>query len=411
MGNESSQLEKHADMANRGGKVIGPSMSPTPSDDEQGRVFGPAMSPLPGEDEDDLRGPTSPNDRPKSPSKKKKRRKNQRESLERALTSQVGAVDESHQSPKRKSKKRAKKNRLHDGPQENDTQQGLNNGDTPYENAPHIENMSEGDIVPASLQSLLSDTKKKAHLDLSSSGPLSSDAQQLHVSHAHGGTPPSAQQPTANGILGYGTTLVEDAEEQAIAPSTQLNWRRRPDMHSQASSIGPRQLKREPSDNSGDEELYATSFADATRDSTTVAMRENDPHSELSWCHKSGLEAANTPIIEIRTGQEGHSNEVSPDLLPSQIKNELNSDSGLGPGSDSDSPSAARLERLSGSRSRSASKASTSRVTRVADQDVGQTFVKSIQIGCADSCFAVRIRSLCSIPSQTVVGGNISFQP
>lgn len=414
MGNESSQLEKHADTANRGGRVIGPPMSPTPSDDEQGRVFGPAMSPLPGEDEADLREPASPKDRPKSPSKKK--RKKQRESFDSAHASQEArsayaageadeeevvealpnkkgkrkpqkklsepeaagdvvamniqpeaafdGVDESHQSPKRKSKKRAKKNRINDRLEEDTTQgDGLinadalhGNGDILHKNAARAEN-----------KSINGDT------DITS---LSTNALRL-VSHALEGSPPSAQQPPLNGILQYESDLGHGTDEQVISPSNQLTWRRRPSMHSQANAIEPRQLKIEAPGNSDDGELQlrfagiaATSFADAFRDPKAESMREDDPQPGLSWLHKDGLEAANMPIIDTRAGREGHSNEASPDLLPSQIKTELESDSNFD--SESDSPSAARLERLSGSRSRSASKASTSQAVWMVDHDVGQ---------------------------------------
>lgn len=414
MGNESSQLEKHADIADRGGRVIGPPMSPTPSDDEQGRVFGPTMSPLPEENEADLAEPTPSKDRPRSPSKKRK--KKQRESLDSALTLQAGVNDESHQSPKRKAKKRAKTNGTHDHLQEKETQEEvLNNGDTLHDDAPHTENVSKDDVAPMLLHSLLSDMKRKARLeagiddpnDPSNSDSPRFDAQPLLVSHAHGGTPPSAQHPTTNSILKYEPGLEEDADEQTIFPSSQLNWKGRLDMHSQASATEPMHFKRESSENSDGEELGATRFADATRNPMAEVIHEDEPPSQLSWCHKDGLEAANMPMIDNRTAPEGHSHRASPELLPSQIKIEHESDSGLDFDSESDSPSAARFERMSGSRSRSASKASTSQAVRLADQDVGQIVLQFIQAGCANGCFVARTGSPCSTrPQQTVGEGN-----
>lgn len=437
MGNESSQLQRQLDTDNRGGRVIGPAMSPTPSDDEQGRVFGPAMSPLPSEDEIQLREPSPAKDRPKSPSKKKKKKqknglgsnpvsheagpevadrdaedsgeeaaalptkKEKKKSRKKQPAPQLeleleddaviqntqpevrsADVEEPHQSPKRKSKKRSKKNATHYHPQENSTAgDGLLDGhalhqtrDNLLEDASRAEDTSLApDLLQSPFQSMRR-TGRKNVVDLPSS-----DAQRLLVSHTQGGSPPSAQHPPLNGIHMYEPGLEEDADDESIVPSSQLNWERRPSTQSRASTVEPSQIKPEAPDDDDQLQFHfagiaATSFADATRDPTAEVMREDDSPSGLPWLHKDSREATNPPVSALDTRADTETDsDALPNLLPSHIKIEPASRTGSNadPDSESDSPSAARLERLS-TRSRSASRASAPRAGWLVDQDVCQ---------------------------------------
>lgn len=417
-------------------------MSPTPSDVEEGRVFGPSMSPLPSEDEIHLREPSPAKDRPKSPSnKKKKKKKKQKNGLgSNPVSHEAGPevadgdadnsgeeaaalptkkekkkksrkkqpapqlelepeddaviqntqpearsvdVEEPHQSPKRKSKKRSKKNATRDHPQENSTVgDGLLDGhalhqagDNLHEDASRAEDTSLApDLLQSPFQSMRR-TGRKNVVDLPSS-----DAQRLLVSHVQGGSPPSAQHPPLNGISKYEPGLEEDADDESIVPSSQLNWERRPSTQSHASTIEPSQIKPEAPDDEDQLQFHfagiaATSFADATRDPTAEVMREDDSPSRLPWLHKDSWEAANPPVSALDTRVDTNmDSDALPELLPSRIKMESVSRTGSNadPDSESDSPSAARLERLS-TRSRSASRASAPRAGWLADQDVCQT--------------------------------------
>lgn len=433
MGNESSQLQRQPGTDDSGGRVIGPAMSPTPSDGEQGRVFGPAMSPLPSEDGIDLREPSPARDRPKSPSKKKKKKQKKgpgsdpvlheagpevadgdaEEGGEKAAAMttkgkkvprkkqpapqleledgdealiqntqpeiQTDEVEAPHQSPKRKGKKRSKKNTTHDRPLENGTDgdglldgQALHQtGDNPHQDASRAEDMSPApDLLQSPFQSMRR-TGRKSLAD-----PTSSDAQRLLFSHAQGGLPSSAQQLPLNRIPGYAPGLEENADDESIVPSSQLNWEQGPNTHSQANTAERNQIKPEAPDDDDQLQFHfagiaVPSFAEATRDPTAELKREDDSPSGLSWLHKDSWRAANPPALDTDADFQGGSDVALPDLQPSQIKMEPVSRTGsdADPDSESDSPSAARLERLS-TRSRSASRASASRAGWLADQDV-----------------------------------------
>lgn len=179
MGAESSQLREATDsrMAElqRGGRVIGPPMSPTPPSSPEPQRNTTKSRGL-GATNDDAR---SPNSNPsKSAKKKKKKKKKRRESLR---------SDDANDRP--------------------DPAAATMTDDIP-ENAPALES-------PKKKKSKKSKGKKHT-------GVESPDAQHLLVSHAVGGSPPSGQQPATNGIAEHAQTLDTEAAEQDVIPASSV---------------------------------------------------------------------------------------------------------------------------------------------------------------------------------------------
>lgn len=302
-------------------------------------------------------------------------------------------VKEPYPSPKRK-KKRARINTLREDelPLQNDAQEeGLfNSNNTPGDAEAvrqagcQVEDAPPDDILGPALHVLQSPSsgKKKQSRRRKTGNTPSSDAQQFLVSHAVGGSPPSAQPPDVNSILKYEPVMDDDEDDVSVIPSSQWPQTRRESVQ----SLRPNQMKRESlNDNQGSGEelqfhfagIAATNFADAVTDPVAEARRENDPDNGLGWLHKRDNASQQTPFTGARETQLGP---TSPDLLPSQIKTEAeldndgdsNSDSSIesksssSRESDSHSPSVQKFERLSRSRSRSASRA-PSRAGHLAD--------------------------------------------
>lgn len=205
MGAESSQLREATDARlaelQRGGRVIGPPMSPEPpsSPEAQHSTIKPRDL---GANHDDAQ---SPNSNPSKPvKKKKKKKKKRRESLgsdgvnEHPDAATAAMVDHTvefapaHDSPKKKKSKKAR--------------------------------------------------SKKAN------GVQSPDAQHVLVSHAVGGSPPSGQQPAMNGVAEHAPTLDTEAVEQEVIPASSVE------------NIEPAQLKSEPGIDADDVEDHELPF-------------------------------------------------------------------------------------------------------------------------------------------------------
>lgn len=202
----------------------------------------------------------------------------------------------------------------------------------------------------------------------------SSEPQQGFVAHAHGGSPPSAQPPRFNPSFDH-EPLNEDEEDEegaAVIPSSQWQPLRR----ESTQSLRPSQLKREPSGGGEDIDKHlqsqfagiaAANFAEAVTDPVAAAMRDRDPENGLGWLHKRENAPQETPITDTRTACQRSVDASLPDLQPSQVKAEP----------DSDSPSAQRSERLSRSRSRSASRGPAGS-GYLADQTVSRVLAGSL---------------------------------
>lgn len=327
----------------------------------------------------------------KKSKKKKKSRKTHPEpgedhavSDERHPTSRTNDVEEQQQqpSPKRR-KKRSKKNPTHDsdlllqnGPQE----EGLAKDDGNHGDA----ESARGDALPertSSVSQNQASTKKKRSRGQKSDetgGTKISDAQEHLVSHAIGGSPPSAQPSSANGS--HDRDPGED--DVSVIPDSQ----QQPPQSDTTQLLDPSQIKREPREDGSDldEDVrfqftgIAADFAEAVTDPVAETRRENDPESGLGWLHKRDHAPQETPLL---TGRATLLNAGLPDLQPSQVKTEPRSDSHSNSDNNSESvptpsdgsvphsPSVQRLERMSRSRSRSASRA-PSRSGFLADQTV-----------------------------------------
>lgn len=428
MGNESSQLEKTGELRHHDVGLIGQAMSPTPSIDagsEPGRVMGGYMSPLPQHGEAD---------RPifSSPKSSKKSKQRQKKGLDTVTSPEAGARDTTtaifdgegnaptgsavkakkkrrtqnvgdesrgdvvveediqpdapirndDESPKwlqKKPKRRSKSVAMHnsaDFPDETSTQEqlfaqggptnevqedppagGLQSQDALLDDAPQQE--------PEAVQSPQSSKKRRTR---------SPEAPHL-VSHAVGGSPPSAQHADVNEILNYEPDSVVDEEEDVIPSSVPSDWRRG-NMGSRASDIEARQLKTEgPADDDGDDEPTEAHYCTkhfSTEASPDIDLQEKDLGQEGSqWLHKRDMDidSDEAPITDTRTTQEREEDAALPDLEPNQIKSEPPD-----PDSESQSPSAARLGRLERSRSRSMSRASATKLT---DEAVSTDTIRS----------------------------------
>ncbi|ROV90947.1 hypothetical protein VPNG_10087 [Cytospora leucostoma] len=447
MGNESSQLERTGEQRHHDGRLIGPAMSPTPSinaGSEAGRVIGDPMSPLPPDGEAEQATLSSP----KSSKKRKRRRKKGVDAVtspEDAAKDTTSAIsdgegnappgstvrakrkktthkvddgsagdvvvdedlqpdapnrnnDESPQWLKKKPKRRSRLSATHnniDLPDEASTQEQQISQDGPaneVQDEPQADGLQFQGILsdgkpqrePELLQSPQS-SKKRRPRNKKRDSVRSPEAPHL-VSHAVGGSPPSAQQADVNNVSNYEPNLVVDEEEDIIPSSVPSDWRRG-NMRSRASDIDARQSKTEgPVDNEDDDEpsedqpadlVNHTGIENVTRDFSTgaspdVDLEEEDFGQEGSqWLHKRemDIDSDEEPITDTRTSQERDEDAALPDLEPSQIKSEPPDYD-----SDSQSPSAARLGRLERSRSRSMSRASA---TRLADEAVSSDPIQS----------------------------------
>lgn len=291
----------------------------------------------------------------------------------------IESVEESRSSPKRKNKRSKKNQQEVQLPLQNEMQEGSVNGSSPHEESPHVLQSPKSAKKKRSRRKKADQTNEAEDVDDANDAPIP-DAQEQLVSHAIGGSPPSAQPPRTNDILKYEPLGEDEEDDVSVVPDSQ--WQQ-----TQAESapfLDPSQVKREPSDGDNDfnEELrfhfagIAANFAQAVADPVAEAMRENDPQGGLGWLHKRDNAIQDTPVTNTRGT---HSNSALPDLQPTQVKTEPESDSNSNSSSESDSssssdsnshsPSVQRLERLSRSRSRSASRA-PSRSGYLADQTV-----------------------------------------
>lgn len=403
-----------SESAQRSRKVIGPSMSPTPeSEDRDAAPIATTAAALPIDN--DLPSPDERSSKKKRRKKKDKRRKSldsvtlvedaaaagideagahestkrgSREKRKRkksrknhpdpgeanALTdgsdpdSPIKSVEESPSSPKRKNKRSKNKAThgdelpLRDGMQE----EGLVNGDFTYGEAGPAQNDDFPAHAPGISQSPKSARKKRGRgrKEDDPGGAPTSDAHQALLSHAIGGSPPSAQPPRVDDILKYEPLVEDDEVEASVVPDSQ--WQQPQDLRFHFTGI-------------------PANFADAVTDPVAEARRENDPQSGLGWLHKRENALQDTPV----TNSRGTLLDTAlPDLQPIQVKIEPQSGSDSNDSTDSESssssdesnsqsPSVQRLERLSRSRSRSTSRA-PSRSGFLADQTVSDKLQTSL---------------------------------
>lgn len=205
MGAESSQLREATDARlaelQRGGRVIGPPMSPTPpSSPEANR--NTTKSRGTGANNDDARSPDL--DPSKFVKKKKKKKKKRRESL------------------------------------------GGDGANDPPDAATAA--MADDTVEPAPAHESHKKRKSKKSRGEKHHGAESSDAQHLPVSHALGGSPPSGQQPAMNGVAEHAPTLDTEAVEQEVIPASSVE------------DVEPAQLKSEPGIDADDVEDHELPF-------------------------------------------------------------------------------------------------------------------------------------------------------
>lgn len=280
MGNESSQLQREAAEARlaelqRGGRVIGPPMSPTP---------------------------------PSSPGEQRDTRKPRGRAADNAQDSDA--------SPSKSTKKKKKKKKRRRDSLDNDDATAAAMADDPHAPANESPKKSKG--------------KKKR--SKKPNGVQSPDAQHLLVSHAVGGSPPSAQQSDANGIAAHAPTLDTESLEREYMPVSSVE------------NIEPAQLKTEPDIDENDVPDHELPF----RIAGNSIVDGDYPQQKSPFMHKREMS-----IVDARSEAQSDDEAPLPDLQPSQIKTEP-------PSSESESelasPSVARLDRLERSRSRSISR-------------------------------------------------------
>lgn len=376
MGNESSQADRTGEIYQRDGKLIGPAMSPTPSihaGSETERIIGPSMSPLPSDGETNQQIPASA----KSTRKKKKR---QKKDVDAVTSPGAGAAetaampdDETDVVPDttRKTRKKTKTRKAGselegdvvtingtqlEAPKRavNETPQSKNK---PTKRSKLAAAHDDGMLEQSSLQEQEvtqspQSSKRKRPRNKKRSDPQSPEAPHISL-HAMGGSPPSAQQPTVNGILKYESDFQADPEDEII-PSSIPNDRPRGGTGSQPSDLAATDFELLADDEDGEEEL----------------SQDHVSQEDSQWLHKREINFGSDeePIMDTRTSQEREEDAALPDLQPSQVKSEpAHSDFEAEAESEEESPSVARLERLERSRSRSMSRASAS---RLADEDV-----------------------------------------
>lgn len=261
-GAKRRQHEAHLEELQRGGRVIGSPMSPTPEPDARNDD---------GDGQDYSHLARSGSNPPKSP-KKKKKKKHHRKNLE-TDAAETPAIAEGDHERSRESKKK------HKG-------------------------------------------KKKSRSN-KTNGVHSPDAQHVR------GSPPSAQQPTMNGIAEHASTLDTEAAEQEPSRMEEDN---------------PVYLKIEPDIDMNEVPDHELPFRIV--DNSIV----DGPYSRQRspFIHKRRMS-----IADRRSESESDDEAPIPDLHPSQVKPEPPSSESE---SDLASPSVARLARLSRSRSRSVSR-------------------------------------------------------
>ncbi|KAL1859653.1 RNA polymerase I enhancer binding protein [Diaporthe australafricana] len=384
MGQESSQVEnEQGGVQQRGGKVIGPPVSPIPSErdegNDEGRIIGPKLSPLVSDGDGAQPNPSNPT----KPTKKKKRR---RKSLDHGAGDEVAVaatalmarvmVPESPKIKKKNSPNSSGPNTgangsitniqllAHNGhvedtpgtkrkPKKRSKMASIAENGVPEQNGIYEQGstsldggaLPNGDYPEPEVLRSPQSTKKKRSKNKPNGVP-SPDAQQLLVSHAVGGSPPSAQQPALNGITGHEPNM-DAAIEQEVIPASEIE--------SFASQIEPSHLKTEPDtsfdDDIEDEELPFRIADDSIVESTRGSSNQvayNQLRQKSPFMHKREMS-----IVDDRADLESDDEEPIPDLQPSQVKPEppsSESESDLG------SPSVARLDRLARSRSRSVSR-------------------------------------------------------
>lgn len=387
MGISSSQVQFSTVKADRDGESdrdvanSSPEMAPARSHGNNGgRTFGPVMSPSPQPyDENELNGTNSPAaaaaQEPPTKKKHKKRRKSidsaagedeqlarehakksKKKSRKKPAEDEDVDAAQDEELPKRKSKKKSKKNAT----REVDGDHDVNGHSTSGAQTDEPPKASEPQQSSTDLQSPSLVTQKKTKRKNNHEHRGSDAEAQTSVPH-RAQLPPSAQVPTVNGILKYGSEADDNADEEARNPSGQPSPGRRLSNESQYSDISASQIKAEALSND-EEELYAQFSGGATVDPSP----ENGEGTEaMSWLHKREEEDTNDETA--LDPHPGTADESLPDLVPSQIKPERDSDTDSDSdapaksGSESESPSAARAGRLDKSRSRSGSKASTTR--------------------------------------------------
>ncbi|KAG6358142.1 hypothetical protein INS49_014026 [Diaporthe citri] len=298
MGNESSQLQKEAAEAaedeQRGGRVIGTPMSPSPP-------------PYPGEVRD-LRKP-------------------------RGFRTDGGddarSSDSDHsKSIKKKKKKEKKKKKKRRDSLDSDAANG-------HLDATTAAMADENDAPAAAPESHKKSRSKKKSRNKEPNGVQSPDAQHLLVSHAVGGSPPSGQQPDVNGIAGHAPTLDIEVAEQELIPASSVE------------DIASAHLKTEPDTDVDDVQDHELPFRIAGIADDSI-VDGDDPSQKSPFMHKREMS-----IVDDRLDRANDDEAATPDLQPSQVKPEppsSESESDLG------SPSVARLDRLERSRSRSISR-------------------------------------------------------
>lgn len=322
MGNESSQLEgdRQHRAPNQHARVIGPSMSPSPSDsgsNYEGRVFGPAMSPLPSDGEADH--PDNRVSPPRSPVRKKKSRRkkdadgNGNGTLhdENVHRSQPDALSGDLQTSKRKSKGKKKKASAHQELQTDEHQE------------PHIKRepgTGEDDLVefPAAYDAI--------DPQLYAIGEVPPSAQPYH----HESTPQARQNGRAAVIPSQANEISN--QDPVILSPTHIKTEAGEDAHS--------------GDAQSPAELAGLGFADAGRD--PAATDDTQSPADFSWLHKRHSQNADATPARQNTTNRGRASETLPELRPGQSVQEA-------PPSDSDLPSPIKSERLSQSRSPSIS--------------------------------------------------------
>lgn len=285
MGNESSQLQREAAEARlqelqRGGRVIGPPMSPTP---------------------------------PSSPGEQRDTRK------PRGLAADNDDAQDSDANPSKSTKKKKKKKRRRRDSLGDDDATAAVMADDPHAPAPANESPKK------------SKAKKKSK-SKETNGVQSPDAQHLLVSHAVGGSPPSAQQSDANGIAGHAPTLDTESLEQEHMPVSSVE------------DIEPSQLKTELDIDKRDVPDHELPF----RIAADSIVDGDHPQQKSPFMHKREMS-----IVDTRSEAQSDDEAPLPDLQSSQIKTEPPSSESE---SDLASPSVARLDRLERSRSRSISR-------------------------------------------------------
>lgn len=401
-------------MAERNRLVIGPSMSPTPESEdsrEAAQVSAAAAPPPPSENVVE-----QPN-QDEQPSKKKRRKKTKekhaksfdsdtlveevasneltkknkkkrRKSLDSEVASQeasaAGDEDVVVQDLTKKSKKKKKARKTNPEPEED---HAVTDERHPTSRTDEVEEQQQ---EPSPKRKKKRSKKNPTNVSdfRRQNGPQEEGLANDDGAHTIGGSPPSAQPSSVNGTHDRDPGEDDNQDDTSVIPDSQ----QQPPQRTSTQLLDPSQIKREPREDGSnlDEDVRfqftgtAANFAEAVKDPVAETMRENDPGSGLGWLHKRDHAPQETPLLRARGTLL---NAGLPDLHPSQVKTEPQSDShsnsddssesvpAPSDGSGSHSPSVQRLERMSRSRSRSASRA-PSRSGFLADQTVSGILLK-----------------------------------